>query len=208
MLNMKKFVIQCSVWLLIFFITPTGYAQGLTKEERKAAIAYLKWSNKELKKSLKGLSAAQLNFRESEDRWSIQDCLYHIAFSEGALRGALDGSLAAAPDPATKAGLNSTDDQIKNMITSRSQKVKTAPPFEPLNTGIKSYEEAASTFRTKRAALLDLIKTTTKDMRNHIVALPFAKMDSYQFVLFIAGHTNRHTQQINEVKTVAGYPKS
>jgi len=32
-------------------------------------------------------------------------------------------------------------------------------------------------------------------------------MDAYQFVLFLAGHTNRHTQQIEEAKGIAGYPK-
>ena len=51
------------------------YAQGLTKDERKSAIKYLKWSTKEMKKSLKGLSSAQLNYHENGDRWSIQDCL-------------------------------------------------------------------------------------------------------------------------------------
>ena len=200
---MKKQILTLIAIIAINLI----YAQGLTKEERKSAIKYLKWSTKEMKKSLKGLSAAQLNYHENGDRWSIQDCLYHIAFSEGALRGALDGALSAPANPAVKAELKTGDEQIKAMITSRSNRVKTAPPFEPLNTGFKSYEEAMNAFKTKRDALTDLVKNTKVDLRNHIVELPFAKMDAYQFVLFISGHTNRHTQQMEEVKMASTYPK-
>lgn len=93
------------------------------------------------------------------------------------------------------------------MITNRTTKVKTAPPFEPQNTGYKSYDEALSAYKAKRAMLIDFVKTTKSDLRNHVVTLPLGKMDAYQFVLFISGHTNRHTQQLNEVKMASGYPK-
>lgn len=194
--------------LLGLFIFQSTFAQvTLTKAERKSAVKYLKWTSKELMKTLKGLTPAQLNFHATPEKWSIQDCLYHIAFSEGALRGALDGALAATADPVTKATLKSTDEQIKNGITDRTNKIKTAPPFEPENTGFKSYDEALTAFKAKRAMLVDLLKSTQVDMRNHIVVLPFAKMDSYQMSLFIAGHSNRHTQQMMEVKASPRYPK-
>jgi DinB superfamily len=191
----------------LFFLNSIFAQMTLTKEERKSAVKYIKWTSKEMMKSLKGLSTAQLNFHAAQDKWSIQDCLYHIAFSEAALRGALDGALSAPADPAAKAELKATDEQIKAGVSSRDNKVKTAPPFEPQNTGFKSYDEALSAFKAKRAMLIDLVKSSNADMRNHIVVLPFAKMDSYQMALFIAGHSNRHTKQMEEVKTAAGYPK-
>jgi hypothetical protein len=195
---------------LIFFgllFLHSIFAQSLTKDERKSAIKYIKWTSKEMMKTLKGLSPAQLNFKAAPDKWSVNDCLYHIAFSEGALRGALDGAIAAPADPVAKAELKATDEQIKNGVTSRENKVKTAPPFEPQNTGFKSYEEALTAFKTKRGMLIDLIKTTQVDLRNHIVTLPFGKMDAYQMALFIAGHSNRHTLQMQEVKADSGFPK-
>ena len=194
--------------LLALVFTGGLSAQTLTKTERKEAVKYINWCTKELKKSLKGLSETQLNFKPAADRWSPQDCMYHIAFSEGALRGALDQALNAPTDPKAKAELKATDEEIKAGVTSRANKVKTAEPFQPENTGFKSLAEAVSAFDSKRAMLVDLVKTTNADLRNHVVALPFGKMDAYQFILFIAGHSNRHTQQINEVKTVEGYPGS
>lgn len=194
--------------LLALVFTGALTAQTLTKTERKEAVKYINWCTKELKKSLRGLSEAQLSYKPAADRWSPQDCMYHIAFSEGALRGALDQALQAPADPKAKAELKATDEEIKAGVVSRANKVKTAEPFQPENTGFKSLAEAVTAFDGKRAMLVDLVKTTNADLRNHIVALPFGKMDAYQFILFIAGHSNRHTQQINEVKMVAGYPGS
>ena len=199
---------KLSLLLIGLFLIHSAFSQTtLTKEERKSAVKYIKWTSKEMMKSLKGLSSAQLNFKAAEDRWSIQDCLYHIAFSEGALRGALDGTIAAPANPAAKAALKATDEQIKAGVTDRTNHVKTAPPFEPQNTGFKSYDDALAAFKAKRGMLIDLIKTTQVDLRNHVAALPFGSMDAYQLALFIAGHSNRHTKQMEEVKTAAGYPK-
>lgn len=194
--------------LLALVFTGALCAQTLTKTERKEAVKYINWCTKELKKSLKGLSETQLSFKPAADRWSPQDCMYHIAFSEGALRGALDQALSAPADPKAKAELKATDEEIKTGVVNRTNKVKTAEPFQPENTGYKSLAEAMVAFDSKRAMLIELVKTTNADLRNHVVALPFGKMDAYQFILFIAGHSNRHTQQINEVKTVSGYPGS
>lgn len=192
--------------LVALFLTGISFGQSLTKAERKAAIKYINWTSKEFKKSMKGLSAAQLNFKPGEGRWSPQDCAYHIAFAEGTLRGALDQALNAPADPAMRAEVKMNDEQVKNVITDRSNKVKTPEPFEPQNTGFKSLADAMNAFNAKRAELISLVKSSNADMRNRVVTLPIAKFDAYQFILFIAGHTNRHTQQINEVKTTQGYP--
>ncbi len=183
-------------------------AQPLTKQERKEAIKYIKWTSKELMKSLKGLSTAQMNYHPGEGQWSPQDCLYHIAFSEGALRGMLDQTLAAPADPAAGTEVKVTDEQVKKMVTDRSNKVKTGEPFEPQNTGFKSAADAMTAFKAKRAALIELVKTSNADFRNHVITLPFGKIDGYQGLYFLAGHTYRHTLQIQEAKASAGYPKS
>ena len=200
---MKKTI----AFLFSILLGPISFAQSLTKDERKEALEFIDWTTRELKKSLKGLSDAQLNFHPAKDAWSPLECLYHIAYSEKALRASLDAALQAPADPATRAKLTTTDLQIKNNIMDRSSKFKTAAPFEPLNTGFKSFDEAWRVFEERREALADLIKNTDLEFRNHIVSRAFGKMDAYQFVLFIAGHSNRHTQQIEEAKGIAGYPK-
>lgn len=146
--------------LLALVFTGALSAQTLTKTERKEAVKYINGCTKELKKSLKGLSEAQLSFKPAADRWSPQDCMYHIAFSEGALRGALDQALSAPADPKAKAELKATDEEIKTGVVNRTNKVKTAEPFQPENTGYKSLAEAMAAFDSKRAMLIELVKTT------------------------------------------------
>ena len=201
---MKKIAIV----LLCLIFSGAAIAQTLTKADRKAAVKYLKWTNKELKKSLKGLSSAQLNFKADSESWSANDCLYHIAFSEGALRGALDKGLSEVASAEAKKEIKMTDEQIKKIIEDRSTKVKTQKPFEPENTGFKSNAEAMAAFKAKRKMLLKLVKNQGINLRNHVMTLPFGKIDGYQWALFIGGHTYRHTKQINEIKAAKGYPQS
>jgi hypothetical protein len=56
--------------------------------------------------------------------------------------------------------------------------------------------------------LTDFVATTSDDLRDHVVTLPFGSFDSYQMILFIAAHSNRHTQQIDEVKADPNFPKN
>jgi hypothetical protein len=37
---------------------------------------------------------------------------------------------------------------------------------------------------------------------------PVGKMDGYEFILFIAAHSERHVKQIDEVKADPNFPKS
>jgi hypothetical protein len=45
-------------------------------------------------------------------------------------------------------------------------------------------------------------------LRAHSAPHPaFQTLDAYQWILFMAAHSDRHTQQINEVKAQPRYPK-
>ena len=47
-----------------------------------------------------------------------------------------------------------------------------------------------------------------EDVKGHTVSLPNGAMfNSYQLVLFMSGHTKRHTLQMQEVMADANFPK-
>ena len=56
--------------------------------------------------------------------------------------------------------------------------------------------------------IVDWLKDSDVDMRNYVNEFPFGKIDAYQTVLFMAGHTSRHTAQIEEVKSNPDFPQS
>jgi hypothetical protein len=201
---MKKF--------LLLFILPIVFSSftvvnttGLTDAERKFAVDHLNKTRADLIASVQGLSEAQLNFKPAPDRWSVLECVQHIVLASQGLVSYLKYTLTVKNDSNFKASF--PDQQFINMIEDRSHKVKTSENLEPIHSPYKTLDETLKAFNAGRDSLITYVNTTNDDLRNHIAVLPFAKADAYQLVLMISGHTNRHTQQIDEVKADPNFPK-
>ena len=193
--------------LLLFSFTSIRPG-ALTDKERKDAIDLLSKTEQGVFDAVKGLSDAQLKFKAAPDRWSVEECVKHIAMTEQALWQMTSGAMKETATAEKKAAVKSTDEQVIKMMEDRSHKVKTAPPLEPQNTPFKSLSEELESFKTNREKLIDHVKTTNDDMRSHVTTMSFASFDCYQMVLFIGAHSNRHTQQIDEVKADPNFPKN
>lgn len=202
---MKKVPIFVFSFLLL---AVTSKKTPITDKERKAASELLSQTEQGVFNSLLGVSDAQLNFKPAPDRWSIAECIKHIAVTEQMLWQMTDAALKQAANPEKRSEIKATDEQVVKMIESRAQKVKTAPAMEPQNTPFKSLADALASFRAAREKLIEFVKTTDSDMRNHVVTFTAGTYDSYQMVLFIAAHSNRHTQQMEEVKADPNFPKN
>ncbi len=179
----------------------------LTDEERSKAMEHLKTTNAELLKTVKGLSEAQLNYKPTEDAWSIANCVEHIAISENNIFGIVQMTLQNDPDPSLRSEVKMSDDQVIGLIQSREQKIKTRPEFEPTGK-FGDYKGSLSEFKNKRKENMKFVKSSQDDLRNRYFDFPFGKVDAYQVVLFMSGHTKRHTDQIKEVMADAGFPGS
>jgi len=137
----------------------------------------------------------------------VQECVYHIAISEKTLWAMLEASMKAGPTPEKKKDLKVTDEQVIKMVEDRTNKKKTFSTLEPQNTPYKSLDEAMNDFKAARTAHIKYIKATSEDLRNHFVQMSFGMLDCYQLCLMISSHTDRHVQQLKEVKVDAGFPK-
>ncbi|AXY73231.1 DinB family protein [Paraflavitalea soli] len=183
-------------------------ANGLSEKERKDAIQLLQSTEKDLLQELKGLSEAQLKYKPAADRWSVEECVKHIATTEQMLWQMTDGGIKQPANPEKRSEIKMTDEQVVKMIEDRSTKRQTFDQLKPENSAFKSMSEALTAFQSGRVKLTDYVKSTDDDLRNHVITLQFGLLDSYQMILFMAAHTNRHTQQIREVKADAGFPKN
>jgi len=101
-----------------------------------------------------------------------------------------------------------SDESVRATALDRSTKVKTLEFLEPK----ARYSGPAATlelFSKVLSEILEYVKTTQDDLHAHGVPTPGGEFrDAYQFLLSVAGHTERHTAQIAEVKSSAGYPKN
>lgn len=171
-------------------------------------IDYFNQTTENLENSVAGLSAAQLQFKPSEDRWSISQCLEHIVASEKMLFDWARVELEKPAQPSRKSEVTNTEAQVIAGLTDRSQKFNAPQELQP--TGV--YQDAATALKdleTARAAVLSYIEQANpEDLRNHISESPGGISDGYQNLLFIAAHCARHTLQIDEVKADPGFPKN
>ena len=202
---MKKLSILCAAIMLFAFKTTDS---PISEQERKNAIDLLQKTEQGVIDAVAGLSEAQLNFKAAPDRWSVLECVKHIAITEKDLWHLADSTIQASANPEKRSAIKATDEQLVQMVESREKKVKTFPPFEPQNTPYKSLDEALTSFKTDREKLIDYVKSTNDDLRNHVVTLAPGSFDSYQMILLIGAHSNRHTQQIEEVKADPNFPKN
>src|SRR5712671_6416121 len=193
-----------AVGAALAFAAANVRAQETTQADKDKALAYLESTKKGVRDATKGLSEAQWNFKPAADKWSVAECVEHIAAAEDFIRGmALDKVMKApaAPDR----DIAKIDAGIMAMIPDRSQKAQAPDELKPTNR-FGSPEGSLKHFVESRATTEDFLKTTA-GLRDHVADSPMGKLDGYEFVLLIAAHSERHTKQINEVKADPSFPK-
>ena len=186
-------------------------AQTLTQADRDKAVAELEGSRQAFLDATQGLSPAQWNFKAGPDRWSIAECAEHIALAEDFIFGVATKRVMSTPATPEKRDLvKGKDEAIVKMLQDRSHKATAPEPIDPAKHKL-SADEAVKQFLASRAHTIEYVKTTQDDLRDHFFDHPvpvFGTMDAYQWILFISGHSRRHTLQILEVKADPNFPKS
>lgn len=197
---------------LLTLLVVTGLAgtlrdSSISKKERKFGITILKDTRDAAIDATMNLSEEQLNFKAAPEKWSVKECMYHIAGAEKLLWTMFEGIMKAPANPERRSEIKVTDEQLVQMIQDRSKKAQAPEPIQPKNTGFASLNEAITDFKKNRNNHVKYLKSSTEDLRNHVVQMPFGYIDCYQFLLFMGAHSDRHTQQMNEIKKDSGFPK-
>jgi hypothetical protein len=175
--------------------------------DRKQVIEHLRRTQAKLLKAVAGLSDAQWNFKAAPDRWSVAECLEHIAVSEEFIRKiGVEKALASPAKPEGRAERMQKDAMILKMIVDRSQKFKAPEPVAP-NKRFATPAEALAHFRASRKETIALARNAA-NLRYHVSEHPaFKEADAQQWLYFLSGHSERHTLQIEEVMADADFPK-
>ena len=199
---MKKLLFVAIAFLSMSFNNSTG----ITEAERKYAVNLLQETQEDILKKVGGLSPEQLNFKPDTASWSVAECVEHLAISETNMFGFMQASLKKPADPSKRNEKKISEDDLVKMVTDRSTKRTTSEAFKPSGK-FGSYEATLQEFKTKRANSINYIKTTADDLRNHYYEFPFGTLDAYQIIVFMAGHSKRHTDQIEEIMKNVNFPK-
>ncbi len=185
--------------LLLTLLVITGFAgtlntTSLSKKERKLIVTQLK-DKADVLKSVKGLSGKQLDFKQSPDKLSIKEHIYHLALAEAGFWDMLEASMKQPATPEKRLEITKSDEDLIQAIDADCTIRFSA------KANWKSVNEAMAVFKSLRTQHLKYVKTTTEDLRNHFIQLPDGLMDCYQFILFISQHNEGHLQKIEELMT-------
>jgi hypothetical protein len=182
-------------------------AQELTQAETEHALQYLESTKRDVLDATKGLSEAQWNFKPAPDRWSVAQVMEHVAAAEDFIRvDFVQKKVMTLPAGEPGRDVKKIDAAVEAMIPDRSHKAQAPEPLVP-NNRFGSPGGSLKHFLESRKTTEQFLRSTP-GLRDHVMDGPVGKMDGYEFILFIAAHSDRHVKQINEVKADPNFPKS
>jgi hypothetical protein len=169
--------------------------------ERTDELSSLEASAKELDRAVYNLQPAQWTFKPTIDRWSIAECVDHLAVVEERVLNALKGRDRPA-EP-----VSMTDAQLLERLGDRSKPI--AAPELVYPTGRSGDGPATfAAFHRVRRETIAFVATTGPSLRSQTMPHPaFGLLDGYQWVITMAGHVCRHLQQIDEIKQCDQFPR-
>ena len=176
-------------------------AAPLSPLERQHLVAHLEMTAAWLSDELNGLTPAQAGFRRQPGAWTIAEVLDHLVVVAPIYWQDLQSALKQ-PRGARRSAMSDADVLWYGIDrTNREQAIAGERPAGQL----RDVKAGLETYRKHHDRLLQYIKTTDDDLRDHVV--PRQTCDAYQWALLISSHEQRHVLQIREIKADPGFPK-
>ena len=165
-------------------------------EDRQAILASLEKGSAELRAALEGVTEELAARVPGAGRWSILQCVEHLATVEDYLI-----SLIAK---AQRADAPTVNLQREAMILARGadRTNKRESPAAALPQGrFTSLREARESFEAFRARTILFAYTNEEDLRSKIAVHPLmGPLNCHEILLLMAVHPARHARQIEEIK--------
>jgi hypothetical protein len=195
----------CAAVIAAILISLPASGVDLSDADRKAGQAQLERTRKGVLDATASLSPAQWTFQSAPDRWSVAQVLEHITVTEEALLQYISADVMKTPAAAPGRDTKALDSLVTAAIADRSKKLQAPKELAP--TGRWTPEETLRRFQQNRQQTIDYLNHT-QNLRDHVKESPLGQpLDAYEWLLYISAHSDRHTQQILEVKADPAFPK-
>lgn len=182
--------------------------QALTQSERDRAMSELHATRKAFLDTVSELSDAQWRFTPGPGRWSAAQCAEHIAASEDLFFEMVTKKILASPAaPPDRRPGNARDEQALKHAIDRSARYQAPQSLQP--SGRYAGRDAlVNHFKNSRDRIIAYVRTTQDPLRAHVASHPvLGELDAYQWILLVAGHTQRHLDQVRELRADPRFPR-
>jgi hypothetical protein len=176
-------------------------AAELSEMDRQHLIAHFEMTASWLADEVSNLSQPQREFRRAPGSWTILEVLDHLV-----VVGPIywDDLQKAMKGPRAERDFSGGDANILWYGIDRTHREKAIPSETPRGQ-IREIKAALDAYRKQHDQLVQYVKTTKDELRNHIVERQAC--DAYQWALLISTHEQRHILQIREIKADPKFPK-
>ena len=181
-------------------------AKQWSETDRKYLLDNLIRSRDELIRETNGLTNEQWHFKESPDRWSINEIVEHIALWELLLEYRITRQLdlGVQPDRA-KDAIDDSEALGFIMEEKKHHSADYTGPFTyTIPMGLNSPESNLAWVMKLRKEAIDHVSKTSSDLRQYFVS--DSGSNSHQVYITLFGHADRHIRQIKKVKQHRAYP--
>ena len=201
---MKKIALAAACFLFVH----VTMAQTLSPDERQHLIDLLEANAKKFLADIEHISDEQWRFKAALNAWSVSEVSEHITLSEGLLYSIVQKTLLAPSDDEKAKTLTGYEKQLLVSVMDRSAKAQAPEVLKPTGK-FATKKELIEAFKIARAQIINYVNTTQDPLKNHVARHPaFGELTAYQWLVFIAGHAERHVAQLEEVKNSINFPKT
>jgi uncharacterized damage-inducible protein DinB len=156
--------------------------------------------------SFADVSDEQSHLHPAENCWCVLDTVEHLTSAEGIMLRLI----TTQRRPRQAEALNREEVFLK-VVSDRSRKMQSPEGGEPRGR-FASLAEAAAQFKTTRDSVIQFVEQHPEDLRASEVTHPHpsaGNVSTYEMVIIIAKHAERHAKQIEEIRnTLAAQKKT
>jgi len=164
--------------------------------ERIEIIEILEKSKEDFHAAASGLPESLANIRPEADRWSVLECVEHVATVEDIfLKRLASGEYTEAP-PQDKAKEEALAARVEDRSTRRQAPERVLP-----NGRFTSLAQGLEQFHGARRRTVQFASERAADLYTLASAHPvFGPLNGVEALIVIASHARRHAEQIREIR--------
>lgn len=173
----------------------------MNTEERSALVHEFRASGHAFLAGTSGLTDAQGKFKPAPDRWSIEECVEHLAVVEKWILNRISEDYT----PSDRVERPDRQAELRQIAANRINKRPAPDRLRPTGR-FGSLAKARDQFAASRAETIAYLSACVDDLHARTVVHGLGPMTSYEFLIYTANHTLRHLDQIREIQASPGFP--
>ena len=167
----------------------------MNPQERTKIVEILEKSREQFNATVGAISEAQSTLKPDPARWSVLECVEHVATAEGMFLGWLEGAQrmdAPRVDPQREAELAAS-------VANRSTRAQAPERVQPAGR-FATLAEALAQFNSNRDRTIRYAQERSADLYHLAAEHPrLGALNGVELLIITAGHPLRHAEQIREI---------